>query len=186
MRLTRHALAALTMASLAGAVSAGQFGGPPGGMGRGGPDGPPPGETQGPRGPVMASGGHLLADLQEQLDGLRLKLNLRPDQEGAWQTYQERVGALMSDQLRPVPAASGNALGQIDHKIDVVRNRLTALEDIADAARRLYLQLDLEQRDIADRTLAATVPALYSGLGAQASADRDGPPGPPDGRGPPR
>jgi len=154
----------------------------------GGPGGDPPGDRTGPRGPVMASGSHLLADLQEQLDDLRLKLKLRPDQETAWQAYQERVGALMSDQLRPAaPVARterGDALRQIDRKVDVVRNRLAALEDIAEAARKLYRQLDARQREIADRALAATVPALYSGLGALAG-DRTPPPGGPDGRGPP-
>ncbi|MBI4996320.1 MAG: Spy/CpxP family protein refolding chaperone [Rhodocyclales bacterium] len=138
-----------------------------GGMGGGPPGGGPGGR---PRGPVMASGSHLVASMEQQLDNLRFQLKLRPEQESAWLTYQEKVGALVADQLRPAaPAviAAGNALRQIDRKTDVVRNRLAALEDIGDAARRLYDKLDETQRATADRLLAATVPALYSGLAAE-------------------
>jgi hypothetical protein len=113
----------------------------------------------------MASGSHLIANLEQQLDNLRFQLKLRPEQEAAWLTYQEKVGALVADQLRPaapVGIESGNALLQIDRKADTVRNRLAALEDIGDAARRLYDRLDDTQRGVADRLLATTVPALYT------------------------
>jgi hypothetical protein len=166
-----------------------QFGGPMDGMGGGSPGGAPPGERQGSRGPVMASGSHLLADLQQQLDELRLQLKLRPEQERAWQAYQEQVGALMSDQLRPPKQAAGrkpgDAVHQIDRKVDVVRDRLAAMEDIADAARGLYDQLDAQQRTLADRALAATVPALYSGLGDREHSGGGTPADRPDGRAPP-
>jgi len=45
-----------------------------------------------------------------------------------------------------------------------VRNRLAAMEDIADAASQLYAVLSPEQRKVADDLLPTTVPALYSGL----------------------
>ena len=113
----------------------------------------------------MASGSHLIASLEQQLDNLRFQLKLRPEQEAAWLEYQEKVGALVADQLRPeAPAGieAGSALRQIDRRTDVVRNRLAALEDISDAARRLYDKLDDTQRGVADRLLATTVPALYT------------------------
>jgi hypothetical protein len=175
------------------APSYAQFGGPMNGgpMGGGGPGGGPPGDRQDVRSPVMASGSHLVDDLQQQLDDLRLQLKLRPEQEASWQIYQERVGALMSDQLRPsrrvADAATGDAVHQIERKVDVVRNRLAALEDIADAARDLYGRLDSGQRAIADQSLPATVPALYSGLGDLGGNGPGGgaPPGKSDRRGPP-
>jgi hypothetical protein len=155
--------------------SAAQFGGPMGGMGRGpmgGMGGGPPGDGPGDRsrGPAMASGSHLIASMEQQLDNLRFQLKLRPAQEAVWLAYQEKVGALVADQLRPaapVGVESGNALRQIDRKTDVVRNRLAALEDIGDAARRLYDKLDETQRGVADRLLATTVPALYTGLASE-------------------
>lgn len=137
----------------------------------------------------MASGTHLIADIEQQLDNVRYQLKLRPEQENAWQSYQEKVGALVADQLRPAPREpqeNGSALRQIDRKTDVVRNRLAAMEDIADAAHHLYEKLDEQQRATADRLLAATVPALYSGLGEERPGGRkdSGREGP-EGRGPP-
>jgi hypothetical protein len=162
-------LALLIAAVLIGHVgkSAAQFGGPMGGGPMGGMRGGPPGDGPGgrPRGPVMASGSHLIASMEQQLDNLRFQLKLRPEQEAAWLAYQEKVGALVADQLRPaapVGVESGNALRQIDRKADVARNRLAALEDIGDAAKRLYDNLDETQRGVADRLLATTVPALYT------------------------
>jgi hypothetical protein len=192
MKPFRNVLALLVAAVLASfaSKSMAQFGGPM----RGG--GPPPGDGPGgrPRGPVMASGSHLIADTEQQLDNLRYQLKLRPDQEPVWLNYQEKVGALVADQLRPTPTMgveSGNALRQIDRKTDVVRNRLAALEDIGDAAHHLYELLDERQRGVADRLLAATVPALYSGIGASPAGQCGSPgtrscrEGVKDGRGPP-
>jgi hypothetical protein len=165
-----NVLALLIAAILIGHIgkSAAQFGGPMGGMGGG-----PPGDGLDgrPRGSIMASGSHLIASTEQQLDNLRFQLKLHPEQESAWLSYQEKVGALVADQLRPEPTAvaeAGNAVRQVDRKADVVRNRLAAIEDIGDAARHLYDLLDEQQRAVADRLLAATVPSVYSG----ASADR--------------
>lgn len=171
MRLLAYLTAALALGHAAD--SSAQFGGPMGGMGGGPPGGGPSGR---PRESVMASGSHLIATVEQQLDNLRFQLKLRPEQESAWANYEEKVGALVADQLRPTaPEAgeAGSALSQIERKIDVVRNRLTAMEDIADAANRLYEKLDETQRSVADRLLAITVPALYSGL----ATERPGEPG---------
>lgn len=121
---------------------------------------------------VSASGSHLILTIEQRLVEVRIQLGLRPEQESLWDTYQEKVGALLTDQLRARPAKEpkGDALQQIERKIDTVRNRLTALEDIAEAARRLYAALDGAQKEKADRLLAATTPALYSGL-AETSVD---------------
>jgi hypothetical protein len=183
----RNIPALLIAAVLIGHVgkSAAQFGGPMGSM-RGRPPGDGPGGR--PRGPVMASGSDLIASMEQQLDNLRFQLKLRPEQEAAWLDYQEKVGALVADQLRPatpVGVESGNALRQIDRKADVIRNRLAALEDIGDAARLLYGKLDDTQRGVADRLLATTVPALYTGLATE-RPDGAAPGKPPLGdRGPP-
>jgi hypothetical protein len=136
----------------------------------------------------MASGGRLVATTEQQLDNLRFQLKLRPEQESAWLDYQEKVGALVADHWRPAPQeaqAKDNALRQVERKIDVVRNRLTAMEDIVDAAKRLYEKLDEQQQATADRLLATTVPPLYSGLGQERPGGRDRPDkGGLDGRGP--
>ncbi len=101
-----------------------------------------------------------------QLADTGAKLKLSPEQWVLWDRYQTRVLALMDDQMH-APAESAlaqNALQQIDRKVDTVRNRLAAMEDIADSAHLLYASLTTEQKAIADQLLPGTLPALYSGL----------------------
>lgn len=66
--------------------------------------------------------------------------------------------------------APANSLAQIDRTVDLARNRLTALEDIASAAKTLYGALTAEQKKIADSRLASLIPT--PGGGAPFSTDR--------------
>lgn len=112
--------------------------------------------------------------VQMQLNSVRSALKLTPEQAAGWQVYENRVVDLLADLRRgTVQPEGGGALKQIEARIDVVRNRLTALEEIAEAATKLYASLGDEQRTVADRVLAGTVPALYSGMGTMPSR-RDG------------
>ena len=132
--------------------------------GRGGPAGGPPsgGSGRDDAGGALSVTSQLQNQLQRTLDALKLT----PSQAVLWDIYQEKIGALMADQLKLQPARSvrQNAPQQIMLKVDVVRNRLAAMEDIQDAANKLYAALDDGQKKIADQMLAATIPALYSGL----------------------
>jgi hypothetical protein len=112
---------------------------------------------------------------QALLAELGAELNIGPDQRVAWDDYCTAVGALVADQMRGsrAVAASDDAVRQIDRKVDVVRNRLAAMEDIQLAAERLYQALSPAQRTLADQRLAATVPALYSGLGDRQDGRRE-------------
>lgn len=183
MRLTDVQQAVLRRCALSvflGVVASQAFaqfgGGPPGRGGMGRPSGGM--ERDGPpaeRCSVSASSDRLIADTMRQLDNARYQLGLRPEQEQLWAVYQEKIGALVDDQLRPRrESMSGNALQQIERKIDVVRNHLTALEEIADIARSLYQRLDTAQQEKADRLLPLTLPALYSGLGMERSGEPGG------------
>jgi hypothetical protein len=98
----------------------------------------------------------LLQELQEDL-------HLIPDQQGAWQSYADKVRAMASDVARERGRAQANAqlnsTQRIDHAVDVARNRLAALEDIAAAAKMLYAGLVPQQQTVADARLAAVVSA---------------------------
>lgn len=140
----------------------GRAGGPDGGMGRN--------RDGGEDSRRIASGGSALSvvdSVQEQLRATAEDLKLTPTQWPLWEAYQEKVGALMTDMMRLEGYQRPNqtATQLIGVRVNTVRNRLTAMEEIAEAADRLYKALDAEQRKIADQRLAATVPALYSGLG---------------------
>lgn len=99
----------------------------------------------------------------QQLNQARSLIRITPAQGPLYDTYTERVIALFDDLNRGVaPATVGeSALKQIDRRVDLLRNRLAAFEDVSDAARRLYASLSPEQKETADRVLLGTLPALY-------------------------
>lgn len=117
-----------------------------------------------------------IALLQEELQKTASALKLTPTQSVLWDNYQDKIGALMADQmkLQPYRSSRQSAMQQIAQKVDTVRNRLTAMEDIQESAGKLYAALDDEQKRIADQTLAPTVPALYSGLAGNAGGSPEG------------
>jgi hypothetical protein len=188
--LGRRRALVMTAVLLAGVPAWAQFGGPGGG---------PPPDRQGPGRDGAAGmadhraggGNYLLDQTQRQLEEAHAKLKLRADQEAYWDAYAEKIGALMTDQLRSPPRAAQEkpqpATARIERKVDLVRNRLAAMEDIADAAKRLYGKLDPTQRAAADQWLPATVPDLYSGLwqGSPGGSAPGGPGGRPPSGGPP-
>ena len=84
-------------------------------------------------------------------------LKLTPEQQPLWQSYLDKVRALGNDIARErsrKSAAPANVQQQIERIVDAARNRLTALEDIAQAAMALYAKLAPEQQPAADPRLA--------------------------------
>jgi hypothetical protein len=146
------AVASAAQAQMGGGMRRG--GGPGGDGDRGRPDASMPGEGA----PQMGANDQV----QVQLNRVSAALRLAPEQATGWQLYENKVVALLEDLQRGTTQPQGvDALKQIDARVDVVRNRLTALEDISDAAKKLYAALNAEQKSVADRMLAGTVPALY-------------------------
>lgn len=93
-------------------------------------------------------------------------LKLTPAQQPLWDSYAEKVRALAADAVRERARAKTvselKLLPRLDHFLDVERNKLTALEDIVQAAKSLYARLTPEQQALADPRLANIVwpPAL--------------------------
>lgn len=132
--------------------------------GRESPNGGPPGGGR-EMGMGRDGGGNIVSDLQERLQQTAEALKLNPRQAVLWDAYQERVGALMADQMKLQAYRSHQtAMQQIAQKVDTVRLRLAAMEDIHEAAANLYDALDETQKKTADQLLPQTVPALYSGI----------------------
>jgi hypothetical protein len=98
---------------------------------------------------------------------LQEDLKLTPEQERLWLAYQERTQALAEDisreRKRMQSAMSLNAMQQVAHAVDTARNRLTAWEDIATAARTLYDGLAPQQKELADARFPSIVAALTGG-----------------------
>ena len=129
------ALAALSLATPALA----QFGG----RRRGGP-------PDGKGGPREQNG------FEVTLHELHEDLKLSPEQEKAWQSYERKLRALVDDQRRERGRLSEavELPKRIDRIVDVARNRLTAVEDAAEAAKALYSGLTAEQQAAANPRLA--------------------------------
>ena len=106
-------------------------------------------------------------------------LDLNPQQLVLWEAYQDKLSALMNDmnKLEPYHPPRQTAVQQIGRKVDLARNRLAAVEEVQEAADRLYRSLNEAQRQIADQRLAGTLPNLYPGPASDCGGDmpRSGP-----------
>lgn len=116
-----------------------------------------------------------------RLEMLRADLKPSPEQEPYWKSFADKVSALAADISRErgrlQATTQMKALQRIEQSVDVARNRLTALEDIATAAKALHGRLAPEQQLIADARLATILP-MVSGAslaGFPASRDRSPP-----------
>jgi hypothetical protein len=109
-------------------------------------------------GPVADGPVSLQRQVQIQLEDLQDALRLTPAQQGSWGAYSDRLLKLADDIARARfvrrPAGEDNALQQFDRLADVAHNRMTAVEDIAEAGKALYASLSPEQKRTADRRLA--------------------------------
>jgi hypothetical protein len=158
MTRTTRCVAFLLMLALSAQAIA-QFGG----SRRGGQDGGDR-RSRGPAGGEPSESARLGANDQVRMNlaTTRLTLKLTPEQDALWQAYAAKVVDLLSDLGRGVTVPAGeDAVRQIDRRVDVVRNRLAAMEDIAEAARSFYAALSAEQKQVADQMMPGTLPALY-------------------------
>lgn len=98
--------------------------------------------------------------LEITLHELQEDLKLAPEQQPLFDAYAETLRGLAGDVVRDRqrqrdPAATSATLVQrIDRNVDALRNRLAAVEDIAQAAKALYAKLNPDQQRTADPRLA--------------------------------
>ena len=90
---------------------------------------------------------------------LRADLKLTEAQTPLWEAYVRKVVALKEDLARQRARArsdgpAADAPHALDRLVDTQRDRLAAMEEIADAGRALYRSLGDEQKTVADARLA--------------------------------
>ena len=175
MKAGNIALALLLLAVLAAAANEAMAQFRPGGGARGSREGPMSRDQRpgGEQGPAIQEDAVSLTEYRLQL--LREDLKLTSVQQPLWDAYAGKVSALAADisreQGRLRATLRLKALERIDQSVDVARNRLTALEEIASAAKALYGRLTPEQQSIADARLATTLPTnSVAGLGGAADS----------------
>ena len=123
--------------------------------GRGGMDSGGPGGGQGRAGKAEPT-----PVLEVTLHELAEDLKLAPEQQPLFDAYAETLRGLANDVVRErqrqsaAKTASASLLERIDRNVDSLRNRLTAIEDIAQAAKALYARLNPDQQRAADPRLA--------------------------------
>jgi hypothetical protein len=149
-------LGALGLAAMSEAGA--QFGGSGGGMGRRGGSGSR--DSGGDRSEATRLSAN--DQIRMQLTNTRLALKLSAEQNPAWQSYEDKVIGLISEQPQ---SANESAVKQIDRNAELLRSRLAAMQDLAGAAKNLYATLSDDQKAVAERMLGATVPPAYAGLG---------------------
>ena len=104
--------------------------------------------------------------IRVQITDLRLALKLTPEQNPLFDIYQGKVYALLSPWPAPpdlVPSQGSEALAGVAQKVSVARGRWTQMQEVYGAAANLYAVLAPEQREVADRMLADTVPSPAAG-----------------------
>lgn len=112
----------------------------------------------------------LTAQVQVSLDRTADDLRISLGQEKLWNVYATRVMRLAEDisRSRYVPRdiqiENFTAPQVFDRITQVAQNRMTAIEDIAEAGRALYNQMTPTQQKIADRRLAGIALSLASGV----------------------
>lgn len=152
MAMNKRELIALLGGALVAERALAQFGGR---RGRGGMGGGGPGAGQGKAGKPEAT-----PVLEVTLHELEEDLKLAPEQQPLFDAYAEALRGLGNDVARErqrqiaAKAASTTLVERIDHNVDTLRNRLTAVEDIAQAAKSLYAKLGPDQQRAADPRLA--------------------------------
>ena len=153
------------VATLVATDASAQFGGRHGG-GRGGAGKSPAGDEQRAGVDQFAV---VLAELHEDL-------KLTAGQRAAWDGYARNVEALASDVVRERGKAKElsemNVLQRMDHAVDVARDRLTAMEDVVAAAKKLYAALSPGQQSVANPRLATVIAAATDPGAAPAGGRR--------------
>lgn len=152
--MNKRELIALFGSALVAERAFAQFGGGRrgrGGMDNGGGTGGGPGKGGKPEPTPM---------LEVTLHELQEDLKLAPEQQPLFDAYVETLRGLASDVARErqrqsaAKALSATLIERIDRNVDALRNRLAAVEDIAQAAKALYARLNPDQQRVADPRLA--------------------------------
>lgn len=135
---------------------------------------PSAGAPEAAPGPALAAAPS--ARTLDAIDQLREKLKITPAQQAGWDAYVARLDAYTQQFYRERPALPSQdepAPQQITRLVMNHQNRLSGLEDIEQAAKALYAQLDADQKKTANLGLLASIPTFtYPPPGVSGSGER--------------
>jgi hypothetical protein len=99
----------------------------------------------------------------DAIDQLHDKLKVTPAQQPLWDAYVARLNTYTQQFYRERPALPSEdepATQQLTRLVMNHENRLAALEDIEQAAKALYAQLNADQKKVANLWLLASIPTF--------------------------
>ncbi|MCJ0763522.1 Spy/CpxP family protein refolding chaperone [Variovorax terrae] len=97
----------------------------------------------------------------DKLYDLRMRLLITPEQAPAWESFYARTLAWANEAAngrRTSAVAEQSALQAVQLRLSETQNRYALMEDLADAAKKLYAQLTPEQQRTADQYLPPVIP----------------------------
>ncbi|VTU35873.1 Spy/CpxP family protein refolding chaperone [Variovorax sp. PBL-E5] len=156
-RLRQKFAFAIVLAALSGHSFA-QFGGGGMGGGRRGHSGDAPAAS---RSTEQASSPEMRANqIRDKLYDLRLRLLITPEQAALWDGFYNKVWDLaVKNSLAHAPAADDlTAVQALQQRVAEAQERAGRLQEIGDAAARLYAALTPDQRRVADQYLPPALP----------------------------
>jgi hypothetical protein len=169
--MERNAIAIVALVAATALAASGALAQAPGGRAPGASGGmsshlPPPKRdpSTAPDEPVSLTG-----QAQAALDKLAEELRIGARQQKAWDAYAAKVVRYADDlararySMREVQEGGLTVPQQLDRIVELANNRVTAVEEIADAGRALYATLGPEQRPVADKGLVTLPLRLVSG-----------------------
>ena len=119
--------------------------------------------------PVFAAAPSSAVTYESGATRLRDMLKLQATQEPAWTRYADAIDVYSKTYYEENPIAAFAAdIGprQVGRLVDILQNRLAALDDIESAAKDLYAILDAVQKKVADQQMVGSVPVFASVGGA--------------------
>ncbi|MCR6475409.1 hypothetical protein NU688_04500 [Variovorax sp. ZS18.2.2] len=155
--LQRFALAAALFA--VSSHSFAQFGGS--GMGGGGRRGARPDASASPRtGDGLATPATAASQIRDKLYDMRLQLMITPEQSALWDRFSDAVWDLSTRGGLPgMPPPEGQTVAQLlQQRAAQAQDRARRMQTVSDALATLYEALSADQRNVADRNLAAVIP----------------------------
>lgn len=95
----------------------------------------------------------------DRLYDLRMRIVIETQQAPAWDEFYAKAMAWAGEAWRGKSAASDQgAVQALQQRLTEAQNRYALMESLADATKKLYAVLSLDQQRIADQYLPPTIP----------------------------
>jgi protein CpxP len=89
--------------------------------------------------------------MAQRLDMLKYQLKITEAQEPAWNSFSQSVQSKMAGMMGRFQSGGAAEPQPIGERVQLIRDKATNLQQLADSIEQLYAALSPEQREVADR-----------------------------------